>query len=136
MAVATCVIALAACGCSRNPATRFDLRGTVTFKGQLVQAGLVVINPDRAKGGDGPQGMAEIRAGRYDTRTLSKGAPAGAVVLIVDGFDGAAQPESPAGSPLFTGYKLHADLPREPSEMNIEVPDSAAAVRSKPVPQP
>lgn len=131
-----CGITLAACGCSRGPVTRFDLCGEVTFKGQPVPAGLVVINPDLANGGDGPQGMAEIRAGRYDTRTCHKGAPAGPVVLMIDGFDGLGQPESPLGSPLFTGYRLPVALPREATELNIDVPASATTGSAKVVPQP
>ena len=61
--------------CSDKPSGRFDVWGTVKFKNQPVPAGLIVINPDFSKGNDGPQGMAEIRDGRFDTRNLDKGAP-------------------------------------------------------------
>ncbi len=99
----------------------------MTFKGRPVPAGLIAINPDFSKGNDGPQGLAEIRDGRFDTRPLDKGAPSGPVVLMIDGFDGVAQPESPYGKPLFLGYKLSIDLPKEPTEKNIEVPESEGA---------
>jgi hypothetical protein len=121
--------------CSRQPSNRFDLSGTVTFKGQPVPAGLIVINPDISKGNDGPQGLAEIQNGRFDTRQLDKGAPSGPVILLIDGFDGAAQPDSPSGKPLFLAYKLSLNLPKESSEQNIEIPASAASnVKSVPLP--
>jgi hypothetical protein len=125
-AVSFCAVALAVSACSGKP-SRYDVSGTVTFKGQPVRAGLIVINPDLSKGNDGPQGFAEIRDGRFDTRTLAKGAPSGPVVLMIDGFDGAAQPEAPYGKPLFVGYKVSVELPQGSSEQTIDVPASAGA---------
>jgi hypothetical protein len=123
-AVAVFILGLPFTGCS-EPSGRIDLSGNVTFKGRPVPAGLIAINPDFSKGNDGPQGLAEIRDGRFDTRTLDKGAPSGPVILMIDGFDGVAQPESPYGKPLFVGYKLSIDLPKEATERNIDVPESA-----------
>jgi len=85
------------------------------------------MNPDLSKGNDGPQGMAQIRNGRFDTRQSDKGAPSGPVVFMIDGFDGVAQGDSTSGKPLFLGFKKQLDLPKQPSEQNIDVPDSAAA---------
>jgi hypothetical protein len=131
--IGTLLILLSAC--SRHPSNRFDLSGTVTFNGQPVPAGLIVINPDISKGNDGPQGLAEIKNGRFDTRHLEKGAPSGPVILLINGFDGAALPDSPSGKPLFLTYKLRLDLPQESSEQNIEIPASAAAnVKAAPLP--
>jgi hypothetical protein len=136
-AVLVCALAIPLGACSDQSSGRFDLSGTVTFKGQPVPAGLIAINPDFSKGNDGPQGLAEIRNGRFDTRSLDKGAPSGPVILMIDGFDGAAQPESPEGKPLFLGYKLSLDLPKQASEQNIEVPESAATKGSvAPTPLP
>jgi hypothetical protein len=118
---------VAFCSCSEKPSGRVDVWGTVQFKNQPVPAGLIVMNPDLSKGNDGPQGMAEIRNGRFDTRQLDKGAPSGPVIFMIDGFDGVAQGESPTGKPLFLGYKVQLDLPKQPSEQNIDVPASAAA---------
>jgi hypothetical protein len=119
------VLPLAAC--SSEPSGRFDVSGTVTFKDRPVPAGLIAINPDLSKGNDGPQGLAEIKDGRFDTRNLDKGAPSGAVILMIDGFDGVPQPESPYGKPLFFGYKLSLELPKEATEQSIQVPESAGA---------
>jgi hypothetical protein len=113
--------------CSGKPSGRVDVWGTVKFNNQPVPAGLIVMNPDLSQGNDGPQGMAEIRAGRFDTRQLDKGAPSGPVIFMIDGFDGVAQGDSPSGKPLFIGYKVQLDLPKKPSEQNIDVPASAGA---------
>ena len=113
--------------CSDKPSGRVDVWGTVKFKNQPVPAGLIVMNPDFSKGNDGPQGMAEIRDGRFDTRQLDKGAPSGPVLFMIDGFDGVAQGESPSRKPLFLGYKVQLDLPKQSSEQNIDVPPSAGA---------
>lgn len=126
-AVGLATILLGLSSCSGKPSGRVDVWGTVKFKDKLVPAGLIVMNPDLSKGNDGPQGMAEIRDGRFDTRKLDKGAPSGPVVFMIDGFDGAAQGDLTSGKPLFIGYKLPLDLPQQPSEQNIEIPDTAAA---------
>jgi hypothetical protein len=127
LGLVACAVLLPTPACSTKAPSRFDLSGTVTFKGRPVPAGVVAINPDLSKGNDGPQGLAEIRGGRFDTRTLAKGAPSGPVILIIDGFDGVPLPESPYGKPLFAGYKLRVELPKEASDQIIDVPDSAAA---------
>ena len=117
-----------ACG---NPSGRYDLSGTVTFDGKPVPAGLVVINPDMQKKNDGPQGMAEIKAGQFDTRTSAKGAPSGAVVLVVDGFDGVPLPDQPLGKALFIGHRVPLDLPKAATKHDIDVPKSAGATAMK-----
>jgi hypothetical protein len=120
--------------CSNDSSGRVDVYGTVTFKNQPVPAGLIAINPDLSKGNDGPQGLAEIKGGRFDTRALAKGAPSGPVVFMIDGFDGVAQAESPYGKPLFVGYKVNLDLPKQTTEQTIQVPESAgASVKNRPV---
>ncbi|MBI3469399.1 MAG: hypothetical protein HY000_40880 [Planctomycetes bacterium] len=127
MAVVSCALLLFLPACSKEPSNRVDIWGTVTFKGRPVPAGLITINPDLSKGNDGPQGVAEIRDGRFDTRLLEKGAPSGAVILMIDGFDGVPQGESPDGASLFLGYKVSMEVPKEATEKNIDVPESAAA---------
>ena len=122
-----CFALLLLASCSEKPSGRVDISGAVTFKGQAVPAGMIVINPDLSKGNDGPQGMAEIKDGRYDTRSLDKGAPSGPVIFMIDGFDGKAHGDQTLGKPLFVGYKLSLEIPKEPSERNIDVPESAAA---------
>jgi hypothetical protein len=122
---------MAAVGACADKSGRYDLSGAVTFDGKPVPAGLVVINPDLSKQNDGPQGMAEIKAGRFDTRASAKGAPAGAVVLVIDGFDGVPLPDQPQGKPLFVGHRVALDLPKAATEQAIEVPAAAGASAKK-----
>jgi hypothetical protein len=112
--------------CSGKPSGRVDVWGSVKFKNQPVPAGLIIINPDLSKGNDGPQGMAEIRDGRFDTRRLDKGAPSGHVIFMIDGFDGVAKGDATSGMPLFLGHKVPLELAKGASQQNIDVPDSAA----------
>lgn len=71
--------------------------------------------------------MAEVRKGRFDTRQLDKGAPSSPVIFMIDGFDGVAQGDLTSGKPLFIGHKVQLDLPKQGSQQNLEIPDSAGA---------
>lgn len=103
------VLSLAvAAGCGES-VTRTQLAGSVTYDGQPVLAGRVYFNPDVAKKNDGPQGYADIKDGRYDTRTSGKGAMAGALIVRVEGFDGQPEDGRPIGHPLFV-YETTVDL--------------------------
>ena len=120
------VLLLVGASCTGKSSGRVDVWGSVKFKNQPVPAGLIIINPDLAKGNDGPQGMAEIRDGKFDTRRLDKGAPSGHVIFMIDGFDGVSKGEATSGMPLFLGHKVQLELPKGGSEQNIDVPDTAA----------
>lgn len=49
----------------------------------------------------------------------------GPVTFMIDGFVGAVQGESPSDTALFIGYKLQINLPKQRSEQNIDIPESA-----------
>jgi hypothetical protein len=112
-------------GCAGRPSNRFEVSGKVTFDGRPIPAGRIYFNPDLARGNDGPQGYADIRAGHFDTRQGGKGAPAGAVIVRIEGFDGKGGAKS-FGKPLFVAYQIEVELPREPCTRAFEVPASAA----------
>src|SRR5947207_3360144 len=55
-------------GCfAENGPTRYRISGTVTFNGQPVPHGEILFTPDSSQGNSGPQGIATIQDGRYDT---------------------------------------------------------------------
>jgi hypothetical protein len=124
--VALCGLAL---GCGSG-STGNRLSGKVTFKGQPVPAGKVLITPDSSKGNSGAPGYANIQNGAYDTSAEGgQGVVAGAVIISVEGID----PKPPPGaSPdvtttlLFSNYELPAELPDGDSVKDIDVPESAA----------
>lgn len=117
-------------GCGGGSGNRVS--GKVTFKGQPVPAGKIYFAPDTAKGNSGPTGFADIKDGAYDTSANEgQGAPTGAVIISVDGFD----PTPPPGAEpdvtvtnLFTGYQKPVDLPAGGSVQDIDVPAEAANV--------
>jgi hypothetical protein len=115
-------------GCGGSSGNRVS--GKVTFKGQPVPAGKVMIAPDVAKGNSGETGYADIKDGAYDTSAEGgKGAVKGAVVISINGFD----PTPPPGAgpdvtstQLFNNYQKPVDLPDGASVQDIDVPAEAA----------
>ena len=128
------VLLASAGGCGGSSGNRVS--GKVTFKGQPVPAGKIYFSPDTAKGNSGGTGYADIKDGAYDTSaTEGQGAPTGAVIISVEGFD----PKPPPGAEpdvtmtkLFAGYQKPVDLPAGASVQDIEVPAEAGNI---PAPQ-
>jgi hypothetical protein len=54
----------ASSGCS-NSSGRQNISGQVTYNGKPVPYGTVYFDPDSSKGNNGPQGVGEIRDGKY-----------------------------------------------------------------------
>jgi hypothetical protein len=116
------LVALVGCGDS-GPGS-YQVSGSVTFDGKPIPYGEVIFTPDATQHNSGPQGIAEIHDGQYNTRlTQGKGMAGGPTVIRVNGMTG------PGGKTLCE-YELKVDLPREDTSHNIEVPKSAAAKTS------
>jgi hypothetical protein len=119
--VGAVVLAAAAAGCADDGPKRYRLSGAVKLDGEPVPYGEVLFTPDGSKQNDGPQGIAYIRDGRYDTGTLDgKGVAGGPTVLRVTGFSG-------PGGKLLCEVELPADLPRADGPYDIAVPKPKAA---------
>jgi hypothetical protein len=103
-------------GCGRGPGNEFHVSGTVTVGGEPVHSGRVYFTPDREKGNDGPQGVALISGGRFDTRAGGRPAPPGAVVVRVDGY---------GPPPLVWDYTAKHELPRNDTSLDLAIPESA-----------
>jgi hypothetical protein len=125
----TVVVAIAAgglIGCADDGPKRHRVSGEAKFDGQPIPYGDVLFTPDGAKGNSGPQGIAQIRDGRFDTAGADgKGIAGGPTVIRVTGLSG-------PGGKLLCEYEIQADLPRGDGTHNIEVPKSGAAKPSKP----
>src|SRR5262245_60913284 len=95
-------------GCGGEPGPkRLRLKGTATYDGKPIPYGDVVFTPDGAKNNSGPQGIAQIREGRYDTaKSDGKGYAGGPTVLRVTGLSG-------PGGKLLCEYEYRADLPTQ-----------------------
>src|SRR5262245_22357071 len=66
---------------------RFRVSGTVTFGGKPIAQGDVLFTPDGSKQNSGPQGIATIRDGQFDTAAANgKGVAGGPTVIRVTGL--------------------------------------------------
>jgi hypothetical protein len=107
--------ALIGCGNSSEQ-KRNRVSGKVTYDGQPVAFGDVVITPDGAKKNSGAQGFANIRDGKYDTLAEGgKGYGGGPAVLHVTAFD------KQGGKVLFEG-DISVDLPPGDATHDIDIP--------------
>jgi hypothetical protein len=103
--------------------SRIEVSGEVTFGGKPIPGGRIYFTPDSKKGNQGPQGFAEIREGKFDTREGGRGAVAGPNDVLIVGNDGSLGEGK--GVPLFDDYTLSAELPAASSVQKFEVPASA-----------
>jgi len=117
----TGLAALLLTGCGDDG--RYGLEGAITFEGQPVLAGEILLAPDTAQGNSGPGAMAKIKDGRYET-SPGKGHTGGPHVLTITGYDGQGNPQSmlPDGEILFRERKMDLDLPKESSAIDLEIP--------------
>jgi hypothetical protein len=118
-------------GCDSSEGYRVS--GTVTFMGSPVPAGKVYFMPDGTKGNTGATGFADIRDGHFDTSLVGgQPAPAGPVIIALEGVDPNAAPDSRDASGevtaklLFARYELPAEIPKAASTKDIDVPAEAA----------
>jgi hypothetical protein len=122
--VAFVLAMLAGCGGPEGPA-RYRVSGTVTCGGVAVPHGEILFSPDGRQGNTGPQGIAIITGGRFDTRgTRAPGAAGGPTVVRVTAL------ETPGGG-LIAEHEFTIDLPKADSEQPIEIP-AAGQKRSRP----
>lgn len=106
---------------------RHRVHGRISFAGKPVTHGEMVFTPDGAKGNSGPQGIAIISNGRYDTAgTRAPGVAAGPTVAWVSAWGG------PRG-PLLSEYEVRFDVAPGGTEHDIEIPAKAGIDPNRPV---
>jgi hypothetical protein len=112
----------AAGGCAKPQGpSRFHLSGSATLDGQPIPYGEVVFTPDGSKKNSGPQGIAPIRDGKYDTAAAGgMGIAGGPTIIRVNGMTG------PGGKTLCE-YEMPVDLPRADGTHDVAVPKNGAA---------
>ncbi len=125
------LIGLGVAGCSpRDTRVRHRVTGTITYGGKPVASGEILLIPDGEKKNTGPEGIAVIKDGKFDTQgSRAPGIDGGPMVVEVTGYPDQSQ------SRVFT-YSCKRDLERAPVIMlDIDVPaKAAAAVALDPVP--
>ena len=105
----------------------YHVQGTVSIGGTPVPAGVIWFDPDIQKGNTtGPQGYAQIKDGKFDTRTNGAGVRGGSYKLRVEAFDGKPANELPFGRPLLSQpHEAEHEFPAKDSELTVDVPDPA-----------
>jgi hypothetical protein len=118
------VLALAAAGCGAGDG-RFQVFGSVTYKGQPVPKGHLVFEPDTDQGNAGPGSGARIESGQYRTPP-GQGVVGGPHRVKIVGYDGVPTTEEgeelPQGRSLFVPYVTTVDFPKADVRQDFEVP--------------
>lgn len=108
-------------GCGDSGPKRNRVSGKVTFKGEPIPYGDVLITPDDAKKNSGAQGIATIRNGVYDTSAANgKGYGGGPAVVRVTGLTG-------EGGKFMCEWEFKVDLPQGDATHDFDLPAKAAA---------
>jgi hypothetical protein len=80
---------------------------------------MIVFTPDLALHNDGPQGVAQIKDGKYDTKGANgQGVVGGPMNVSITGLSANERP--------LCQYEFALELPREDTTKDIEVPATAA----------
>ncbi len=125
------VAVVSGCGPS-EPDNIVHLSGNVTFQGKPLPLGMIVFEPNPAKGNKGPQGHADIKDGKFDTRISKKGTVKGQIIARITGGDGVSpEPFTPFGNLLFEEFTTHLEVAENPKELSLEVPSSRGKIGSK-----
>tara|TARA_R110002095_G_scaffold213518_1_gene204262 strand:+ start:1190 stop:1615 length:426 start_codon:yes stop_codon:yes gene_type:complete len=117
------------CSSGSDDPARFDLSGTVKYKGEPVPYGEILFIPDSSKGNTGAGAVAKIESGRYQT-PKEKGIFGGPHRVQINGLTGppTAGAVPAAGEsvpqPLFKQYETEVDFPRQSSTYDFEVPST------------
>jgi hypothetical protein len=115
-----------ACGCGRPAIDRYRVTGPVTCGGTPVVTGEVLFTPDGARRNGGPQGVAVIRNGRFDTAgSRAPGVGGGATTVRVTGaLDEAGR--------KVVRHEFTIELARGDQEIVIEIPTAVEALAAGP----
>lgn len=114
------VVILMLGGCDGPPGPdRYRVSGAVTCGGRPVPHGEILFSPDGRRGNTGPQGVAVITGGRFDTMgTRAPGPAGGPTVVRVTAL------ETPGGG-LIAEHEFTIDLPKADSIHVFEIPAAA-----------
>ena len=111
-------------GCGEGGPTRYRISGEVKLDGRPIPFGDVLFTPDDAKGHSGPQGIANIRDGKFDTSaTGGQHIAGGPTVIKVTGL------ADENGRKVLCEYEYTADLPTRNSTLTIDVPAAGSSAK-------
>lgn len=127
VAVGLSVVLAVAAGCGRpSGPSRYDVCGTVTFRGQPVPSGSIAFEPDASRGNSGPVSVMPIIDGRFDSRATKRPGPlSGPLVVRISGYP-PPDPSVEVQPPLFPEHTTTVELAasRHVTELEFEVPET------------
>ena len=110
-------------GCGKPGPVRVHVAGEVTYRGKPLPAGIITIEPDVQRGADGPQGFAQIKDGKFDTRDQGRIVCQGPAIIAIQGYDGVSRGrENVLGTALFTNFTKKVDLAGDEPVLKVDVP--------------
>lgn len=119
-----CCLLSQSCGSNGTSPNLYDVSGTVTHDGKPVPYGSILFVADADDGNTGPQGVAEINDGKFNTAMAGRGVVGGAYKVIIKGRSEQASAEDDEGqgpAPLFADYQTAVVFPEENSVQKFEV---------------
>lgn len=126
VAVGLSMVLAVAAGCGRpSGPSRYDVSGTVTFRGQPVPSGSIVFEPDAARGNSGPVSVMSIVDGRFDSRATRRPGPlSGPLVVRISGYP-PPDPSVEVQPPLFPEHTTTVELTAsgDVTDLRFEVPE-------------
>lgn len=118
----TLLLLALAVGCQKQDGPpRYDISGSVTFRGAPVPSGSVVFTPDSKKGNSGPQGTAKIIDGHYDTSRNGRGTVGGPHQVHVIATEAMSAEDAELQGPL-AEHTFDLDLPQDETTQDLEIP--------------
>tara|TARA_R110002095_G_scaffold204266_1_gene186855 strand:+ start:9101 stop:9526 length:426 start_codon:yes stop_codon:yes gene_type:complete len=120
------------CGSSDDGPERYDVTGSITYKGAPLESGRITFVPDSEKGNQGPVGYAMVEAGKYDTRAPGgKGTISGAIQILITGDNLALSETGEIQPPLFVDHKETADIDPQQALTTLDFDVPAKTARKK-----
>lgn len=130
MSVLSVYFAVTVAGCGRSGIDRYAVSGNVTYQSKPIPVGYVKFEPDSSKGNKGPGAGVPLVDGAF-TLPSERGIVGGPHIVTISGNDGIETvingERAPEGKPLFSRYQTNFDFPKQDTEWNFEVPESAAS---------
>lgn len=129
--------ALVVClGCGGGEGERYRVSGAITLDGVPIPNGMITFEPDFQKGNTGPQGIALIRDGRFDTSTQGgRGIVGGPHRVRIEGYRSEAVPPELAdpSAPttvevLISNFETEVDFPQENTTHDFTITSDALRV--------
>ena len=116
------VIAPVGCGGGVEGPPKYNLSGTVVYKGQPVPNGTITLMPDHSQGNSGPSVNLPIADGKYNSDLVERGVIAGELLVMIEGLE-KEDPNKEVAAQLFTPHEMSFTMPESDTVHDFVVPE-------------